>query len=185
MPKANNKDTRTTPLTSLWYLHHQLRPYPTPHPNARISDPEKINVHWAMKDSRENTPKVKPTEVCQEPNKHSQMYHKQKIIGTQRIQIIIFIIKNYYFIFRSIPNKRQGSESTSVLVEYFKAYFHRVEFSALLKNKNCIKITANINDQQLEWNSELEKAPPNTRNIAQQKTVTIHGLSSKIIINRQ
>ena len=97
MSKANNKDTRTTPLTSLWCLHHQLRPYPTPH--ALISDPEKANVLWAIKISRENTPKVKPIEVRQEPNKHSQMYQR-KMIGSQRIQIIIFIIKNHYFIFR-------------------------------------------------------------------------------------
>ena len=120
MSKANNKDTRTTPLTSLWCLHHQLRPYLTPHPNAPISDPEKANVHWAIKINRENTPKVKPIEVRQEPNKHSQMHHKRKIIDSQRIQIIIFINKNHYFISRSIPNKRQGSESTSVLLEYLK-----------------------------------------------------------------
>ena len=138
MSKANNKDTRTTPLTSLWCLHHQLRPHPTSHANVPISDPKKANVHWVIKISRENTPKVKPTEVCQEPNKHSQIHHKQKIIGSQPIQIIIFIIKNHYFIFRSIPNKRQGSESTSVLVEYLKAYFHKVEFSVLLKNIKCI-----------------------------------------------
>ena len=67
--KAINKGTRTTPLTSLWCLHYQLRPYPTPH--ALISDPEKANVLWAIKISRENTPKVKPIEVRQEPNKHS------------------------------------------------------------------------------------------------------------------
>ena len=135
MSKANNKDTRTTPLTSLWCLHHQLRPHHTPHPNVPISDPEKVNVHWAIKISRENTPKVKPTEVCQEPNKHSQMYHKRKIIGSQRIQIIIFIIKNHYFIFRSIPNKRQNSESTSILLKYLKTYFHKVEFSVLFKKQ--------------------------------------------------
>ena len=64
MSKANNKDTRTTPLTSLWCLHYQLRPHLTPHPNAPISYPEKANGHWAIKNSRENTPKVKPTEVC-------------------------------------------------------------------------------------------------------------------------
>ena len=34
-------------------------------------DLEKGNVHWAINISRENTPKVKPTEVCQEPNKQS------------------------------------------------------------------------------------------------------------------
>ena len=68
MSKANNKGTRTTPLTSLWCLYHQLRLYPTPH--APISDPKKANVLWAIK-IRENTPKVKPTEVRQEPNKHS------------------------------------------------------------------------------------------------------------------
>ena len=62
--KANNKDTRTTQLTSLWCVHHQLQPNPTPYPNAPISDPEKSNVHWAIKISRENTPKAKPTEVC-------------------------------------------------------------------------------------------------------------------------
>ena len=99
------------------------------------SDLEKANVHWAINIRRENTPKVKPTEVCQEPNKQSQMYHKQKIIGSQQIQIIIFIIKNHYFIFRSIPNKRQGSESTSVLLEYLETYIHEVEFSVLLKKQ--------------------------------------------------
>ena len=97
MSRANNKGTRTTPLTLLWCLHHQLRPYPTLH--APISDPEKANVLWTIKISRENTPKVKPTEVRQEPNKHLQMYQR-KIIDSQRIQIIIFIIKNHYFIFR-------------------------------------------------------------------------------------
>ena len=107
------------------------------------------------------------------------MYHKRKIIGSQRIQIIIFIIKNHYFIFRSIPNKRQGSESTSVLLEYLKTYFHKVEFSVLLKNRKCIKTSANINNWQLEWNRGLEKAPPHTRNFAQQKTVTIHRFSTK------
>ena len=115
--KAKNKDTRTMPLTWLWCLHHHPRPYPTPHANAPISNPENTNVHWAI-NVREKTPKVKPTEVYQEPSKHSQMYHKRKIIGIQRIQIIIFIIK--HFIFRSIPNKRQGSESTSILLEYLK-----------------------------------------------------------------
>ena len=115
-------------------------------PQCSTSDREKANVHRAIKISRENTPKVKPKEVCQEPNKQLQMYHKRKIIGSQQIQIIIFIIKNHYFIFRFIPNKRQGSESTSVLLEYLKTYIHKVEFSVLLKNRKCIKITANINN---------------------------------------
>ena len=66
MSKANNKDTKTTLLTSLWCLHHQLRP-----PQCPTSDLEKANVHWAINNSRENTPKVKPTAVCQEPNKQS------------------------------------------------------------------------------------------------------------------
>ena len=35
MSKANKKYTQTTPLTS-WCLHHQLRPYPTPHTNAPL-----------------------------------------------------------------------------------------------------------------------------------------------------
>ena len=107
------------------------------------------------------------------------MYHKRKIIGSQQIQIIIFIIKNHYFIFRSIPNKQQGSESTSVLLEYQETYIHKVEFSALLKNRKCIKITANINNQQLEWNGEFEKASPYTRTFDSQKTFTIHGFSTK------
>ena len=64
--QANKKHTRTTPLTSLWCLHHQLQPYPISHANVSISDPEKANVHWAIKISRENTLKVKPTEVCQQ-----------------------------------------------------------------------------------------------------------------------
>ena len=74
------------------------------------------------------------------------MYHERKVIGSQQIQIIIFIIKNHYFIFRSIPNKRQGSESTSILVEYLKTYIHKVEFSVPLKNRKWIKITPNINN---------------------------------------
>ena len=65
---------------------------------------------------------------------NTQMYHTQKIVGIQRIRINIFIIKNHYFIFRSILDKRQGSESTSVLLEYLKTYFHKVELSLLLKN---------------------------------------------------
>ena len=102
MSKANNKDTMMS-LTSLWCLHHQLRPYPTPHSNAPISDPEKTTVYWTMIISRENTLRVKPAE----PNKHSYMYHKRNIVGSQRIQIIISIIKNHYFICRSIQaNKR-------------------------------------------------------------------------------
>ena len=68
--KEKNKDTRTTPLTWLWCLHHHLRPYPKPHTNAPISDPENTNVHWAINVSREKTLKVKPTEVYQEPSKH-------------------------------------------------------------------------------------------------------------------
>ena len=64
MSKANNNDTRTMPLKSLWCLHHHLRSYPTPHANAHISNPKKANVHWAIKVSRQNTPKVKPTGVC-------------------------------------------------------------------------------------------------------------------------
>ena len=63
MSKANNKDTRTTSLGSLWCLHHQLQTHPTLHSNAPISDLEKANVYWAIIISRENTPKVKPTEV--------------------------------------------------------------------------------------------------------------------------
>ena len=42
-------------------------PTPTispPHPNDPISDPEKANIHWAIKISWENTPKLNPTEVC-------------------------------------------------------------------------------------------------------------------------
>ena len=105
------------------------------------------------------------------------MYHERKIIDSQQIQIIIFIIKNHYF--QIIPNKRQCSESTSVLLEYLKTYIHKVEFSVLLENRKCIKITANINNWQLEWNRELEKAPPHKRNFAQQKTVTIHEFSTK------
>ena len=93
MSKANNKNTKTTSLTSLWCLHHQLRLYPTLHANAPISDPDKANVHWAIKISRENTPKVKPTEVCQEPNTQSQMYHKRKIIGSQQIKLLLTLLK--------------------------------------------------------------------------------------------
>ena len=96
MSKANNKDTRTTPLTSFWCLNHHLRPYPTPYANAPISDPEKANVQWAIKVSRENTESKTNRRVSRKPNKHSQMCHKRKIIGIQRIQII-FITKNYYF----------------------------------------------------------------------------------------
>ena len=101
--KKNNKDTKMMSLTLLWCLHHQLRPYPTPYSNAPISDPEKTTVYWTMIISRENTLRVKPAE----PNKHSYMYHKRNIVGSQWIQIIISIIKNHYFICRSIQaNKR-------------------------------------------------------------------------------
>ena len=40
-------------------------------PQCPTSDLDKANVHWAINISRENTPKVKPTELCQEPNKQS------------------------------------------------------------------------------------------------------------------
>ena len=40
-------------------------------PQCPTSDLEKANVHWAINISRENTPKVKPTEACQELNKQS------------------------------------------------------------------------------------------------------------------
>ena len=72
------------------------------------------------------------------------MYHKQKIVGSGRIQIIISVIKNHYYILKSILHKRQGSEFTSVLLEYLKTYFHKVEFSVILKSRKCIKITANM-----------------------------------------
>ena len=107
-----------------------------------ISDPEKTTIYWTMIISRENTLRVKPAE----PNKHSYMYHKRNIVGSQRIQIIISIIKNHYFICRSIPSKQQGSESTSVLLEYLKTYFHKVEFSILLENRKCTKNTTNISN---------------------------------------
>ena len=72
MSKANNQNTtKTMPLTSLWCFYHQLRTYPTSRTNGSISDPEKANVQWAIKVSRQNTPKVKQTEVCQEPNNYS------------------------------------------------------------------------------------------------------------------
>ena len=142
MSKANNKDTKMMSLTSLWCLHHQLWPCPTPHSNALISDPKKTTVYWTMIISRENTLRVKPAE----PNKHSYMYHKRNIVGNQRFQIIISIIKNHYFICRSIPSKQQDSESTSVLLEYLKTYFHKVEFSILLENRKCTKNTTNISN---------------------------------------
>ena len=41
MSKANNKDTRTTSLTTLWCFHHQLRTYPTYDSNAPFSELEK------------------------------------------------------------------------------------------------------------------------------------------------
>ena len=62
MSKANNKDTRTTSLTSLLCPHHHLRPYPTPHSSDPIFDPKKTNVYWPII-NRENTPRVKPTEL--------------------------------------------------------------------------------------------------------------------------
>ena len=40
-------------------------------PQCPTSDLEKANVNWAIKISRKNTPKVKPTEACQEHNKQS------------------------------------------------------------------------------------------------------------------
>ena len=42
------------------------------------------------------------------------MYYYQKIVGSQRIKSIVFIIKNHYFVFKSIPYKQEGSESTSI-----------------------------------------------------------------------
>ena len=54
MSKANNKDSRTMSLTSLWCLYQQLRTYPTLHSNATISDFEKANIYWAIIVSREN-----------------------------------------------------------------------------------------------------------------------------------
>ena len=137
MSKANKKDTRMTPLTSLWCLHHQLRPYPTPTPMPRFRPREGI-VHWAIKISRESTPKLKLTEVCQEPN-------EQKIIGSQQIRIIIFIIKNHYFIFRSSQTNFWIHLRSSWVFEDLHP-LHKEEFSMLLKNRKCIKITANINN---------------------------------------
>ena len=40
-------------------------------PQCPTSDLEKANVHVTINISRENTPKVKPTEACQELNKQS------------------------------------------------------------------------------------------------------------------
>ena len=40
-------------------------------PQCPTSELEKANVHWAINISRESTPKVKPTEVYEEPNKQS------------------------------------------------------------------------------------------------------------------
>ena len=67
MSKANNKDTKTTPLTSLWCLitNSDHIPYPTPMPHFRP------RTHWAINISTENTLKVKPAEVHQEPNTQS------------------------------------------------------------------------------------------------------------------
>ena len=97
------------------------------------------------------------------------MYHKRKIVnGSQRIQIIMTFIKNLYYIVKFILNKRQGSESTSVLLEHLKTYFHKVEFSVLLKS------------------GIIQYAPPHTGNFAKQKTVQIHGfIYRQRIINRK
>ena len=69
------------------------------------------------------------------------MYHKRKIVGSQRIQIIIFIITKALFYFQIHPqiNDRHGSGSTSVFLEYLKIYFHKVEFSVRLKKENASK----------------------------------------------
>ena len=53
-----------------------MSPSPTPtishtSPQCPTSNLENANVHWAINISRESTPKVKPTEVRQEPNKRS------------------------------------------------------------------------------------------------------------------
>ena len=104
--------------------------------------PQEDNIYWTMIISRENTLRVKPAE----PNKHSYIYHERNIVGSQRIQIIISIIKKHYFICRSISSKQQGSESTSVLLEYLITYFYKVEFSILLENRKCTKNTANISN---------------------------------------
>ena len=50
---------------------------------------------------------------------------------------------------------RHGSGSASVCLEYLKICFHKVEFSVRLKKRKCIKITANINNQQLKWNYSI------------------------------
>ena len=152
MSKTNNKDTRTMPLTSFWCLNHHLRPYPTPHANAPISDPEKANVQWAIKVSRENTPKVKPTEVCQEnPINIHRCAINEKQQASNGFKSLFSLLKT--IIFRSIPNKRKGSEYTSVLLEDLKIYFHKVEFSVLLKNRKCIKITANFHSAENSHNT--------------------------------
>ena len=59
---------------------------------------------------------------------HDVPYAKKS--GRQRIKIIK---KKHFFIFRFIPNKRQGSKPTSVLLEYLKTCFHKAQFSVLLK----------------------------------------------------
>ena len=105
------------------------------------------------------------------------MYFKRKIAGSQRIQIIIFIIKNHCFIFKSIPHKRQGSESISILLEYLKNYFHKVEFSVLLKTENASKSPLILITSS--WSGIIQLAPPHTENFAKQKTVQIHGFSTK------
>ena len=97
MSKTNNKDTRTMPLTSFWCLNHQLRPYPTPHANAPISDPEKANVQWAIKVSRENTPKVKPTEVCQEnPINIHRCAINEKQQASNGFKSLFSLLKTYF-----------------------------------------------------------------------------------------
>ena len=92
------------------------------------------------------------------------MYHKRKIVGSQRIQIIIFIIET--IILFSDPNEQQGSESTSVLFVYLRTYFHKVEFSVLLKIENASKSPLILITGS--WSGIIQQAPSHKGNFVQQ-----------------
>ena len=107
------------------------------------------------------------------------MYYKRKTICSQQIQIIIFIIKKPLFYFQ-IHTKQTTEFWIHLRSSWISGDLHpQSRIFSTIKNRKCIKITANINNWQLEWNRELEKAPPHKRNFAQQKTVTIHEFSTK------
>ena len=48
MFKVNNKDTRTTPLASFWYLYCKLGMYLTPCSSISIVNIQQVNAWWVL-----------------------------------------------------------------------------------------------------------------------------------------